>query len=236
MKQSIAFIRSCIFYLVSIPSILGGGVLLIPFIFFLPQKARWFCLTHLLSLVIFQVKYICGVNYNVEGLERLPTTPYVALSKHQSPWETFFLFIQLSPVSMVMKRSLLKMPSFGWGIAMTKPIPIDRNLPKQAMKQLLKVGTLRLRDDKQAVLIFPEGTRVPFGQSKKFARGGALLAKEAGVPVVFIAHNAGKFWPSGRFIKWPGTIEMKISEPVDSQLYSSKELTEMAQSWIEDQV
>lgn len=236
MKKNISFIRSCIFYLVSTPSILGGGIFLMPFILLMPQKARWFCLTNLLNLVVLQIKYICGVNYKIEGLDNLPDTPYVALSKHQSPWETFFLFIKLSPVSMVMKRSLLKMPSFGWGIAMTKPIPIDRSQPKQAMKQLLKTGTSRLHDDRQAVLIFPEGTRVPHGDSKNFARGGALLAKHAEVPVVFVAHNAGKFWPSGKFIKWPGTVELKISEPVDSTLHTAKELNAMAEEWVEIQM
>ena len=218
------------------PSILGGGILLMPFIYFMPQKARWFCLTRLLSLVVLQVKYICGVQYQVEGLDNLPSTPYVALSKHQSPWETFFLFILLSPVSMVMKRSLLKMPSFGWGIAMTKPIPIDRSQPKQAMKQLLKIGVLRLQEDKQSVLIFPEGTRVPYGEIKKFARGGASLAKQAQVPVIFIAHNAGKFWPSGKFIKWPGTVNVVISEPFDTTLLSAKEINAAAQAWVEQQM
>ena len=236
MKQFIAFIRSCVFYLVSTPSILGGGIFLMPLIFFMPQKARWFCLTRLLSLVVWQVKLFCGVKYKLEGLDHIPNEPYVALSKHQSPWETFFLFIKLSPVSMVMKRSLLKMPSFGWGIAMTKPIPIDRSQPKQAMKQLLSVGRSRLHDDKQAVLIFPEGTRVPYGQSKNFARGGASLAKQANVPVVFIAHNAGKFWPSGKFIKWRGTVEVKISEPIDTSLLSAKEINSMAQDWIDTQM
>lgn len=236
MKKIIAFIRSTLFYLISIPSILGGGIILMPLIVLMPQKARWFCLTNLLNLIILQVKYICGVNYTVDGLNNFPATPYVALSKHQSPWETFFLFITLSPVSMVMKRSLLKMPAFGWGIAMTKPIPIDRDQPKQAIKQLLSAGVSRLNDDKQAVLIFPEGTRLAHGTSKKFAAGGALLAKQANVPVVFIAHNAGKFWPSGKFIKWPGTIEVVISKPVDSSVYSAKEMTTMAQNWVEMQM
>ena len=231
-----SFMRSLLFYIISIPSILSGGFFLIPLFILLPFKWRWFCLTRLLSLLILQAKYIAGINYKVSGLENLPNTPYVALSKHQSPWETFFLFILLNPVSTVMKRSLLLMPSFGWGIAMAKPIPIDRKQPKQAIKALIDNGVKRLKKDKMPVLVFPEGTRVPYGQTRKYSRGGAQLAQKAAAPAIFIAHNAGKCWPSGKYVKYAGTINVVFSKPLDSTKYSAKELMLRCEQWIENQV
>jgi len=229
----IAFVRSCLFYCVSIPSIFGSGFFIIPFIALLPLKYRWRFLGLLLNILMLQIKIICGINYVVEGKENIPNTPYVGLCKHQSPWETFFLFCLLKPVSMVMKRSLLVMPSFGWGIAMTKPIAIQRDKPKRAIKQLMSQGQQRLHQQKQPVLIFPEGTRVPFGQKGKYSRGGAQLAERAQVPVIFIAHNAGKFWPSAKFIKYPGTIRVSISKPVDTSTHDAKSITHDCEQWIE---
>ncbi|NRA42905.1 MAG: 1-acyl-sn-glycerol-3-phosphate acyltransferase, partial [Pseudomonadales bacterium] len=172
----VSFLRSLLFYIISIPSILSGGIFLIPLFVLLPFKWRWFCLTRLLSLLILQAKYIAGINYKITGLDNLPNTPYVALCKHQSPWETFFLFILLNPVSTVMKRSLLLMPSFGWGIAMTKPIAIDRHKGRKAFSQLLRIGLHRLQVLKMPVLIFPEGTRIPYGKQGNYKRGGVELA------------------------------------------------------------
>ena len=232
----LSFFRSIIFYIVSLPSIVAGGFFLIPLFIFLPFKLRWFCLTRLLSVLILEARLICGIKYKITGLENLPQQPYVALSKHQSPWETFFLFILLSPVSTVMKRSLLLMPSFGWGIAMTKPIAIDRNKKKQALKQLLSSGTQRLQELKVPVLIYPEGTRIAYGRKGNYKRGGVDLAQKAAVPIVCFAHNAGRYWPSGKFVKHPGTIQLHISKPMDTSKKDAKSLLKEAEQWIESEI
>lgn len=232
----IARIRAFIFYCVSIPCIFGIGIFLLPFVYVLPQRHKNKALCSLLNILFIQLRFFIGLGINIKGRENLPNTPFVALSNHQSPWETFYLFILLNPVSAVMKQSLLMMPGFGWGIAMTKPIPLKRSKPKQALKFLLEQGQQRLTEEKLPVVIFPEGTRMPYGQSGTYSRGGAQLAINAGVPVVFIAHNSGKFWPTGQFDKWAGTVEVKISEPVDSSQYTARELTAMAQAWIEEHI
>ncbi len=207
-----------------------------PFFLLLPFKAKMFCLKKLLGFLMLQVRWILGIKVVTKDEENIPQQAYVALCKHQSPWETFFLFIRLNPISMVMKRSLLMMPSFGWGIAMAKPIPIDRDQPKQAIKQLINTGVERIQKDKMPVLVFPEGTRVPYGQTRKYSRGGAQLAQKAQAPVIFIAHNAGKVWPSGKYAKHSGTIHVVFSAPVDSSQHSAKELMQMCEQWIEGQV
>ncbi len=180
-------------------------------------------------------KWVCGVRFEITGIENLPDAPYVALSKHQSPWETYFLQYYLSPVSIVLKRELLNLPFFGWGLRLTDPIAIDRGNPKQALKQTLEQGKQCLKKN-ISVLIFPEGTRTLPGKEAKYARGGANIAVAAEVPVVPVAHNAGEFWPTDRWIKFPGTITVAIGKPISSTEFNSREITEQAKEWIEGQV
>lgn len=188
--------------------------------------------------ILFFSKVVCGISYQVEGLENLSKhKAFVAISKHQSQWESFFLAITIHPVIFVCKKELLKLPMFvGKGIRSMRPITIDRSNPKQALKEITTQGTQRLLEDKLPVVMFPEGTRTKVGQKKKYARSAAALAIATGVPVIFISHNAGYYWPAGRYIKYPGTIQVKISEPIDPKGMSSKELTDMAADWIESNV
>lgn len=180
------------------------------------------------------LRIICGIKVEITGLENIPERNYVALSKHQSNWETIFLQHLLQPVSTILKRELLYIPVFGWGLARVNPIPIDRDDPRKAIKQVLKQGLQRLNAGNN-VVIYPEGTRIEFGQSGKYARSGAALAISAKVPILPISHNAGKCWPGKKFIKYPGTIKMAIGEPIDTLNGNSKLLTNQVEEWIEAQ-
>ena len=139
-------------------------------------------------------KTLVGLRYEVHGAENVPSRPCVILAKHQSTWETFYLSALFEPLTQVLKRELLYVPFFGWAMAMLRPIAINRDNPKEALRQVASKGDELLKQ-KTWVLIFPEGTRVPFGTIGKFSRGGTALAVNAGLPVLPIAHNAGKFWP-----------------------------------------
>ncbi len=67
------------------------------------------------------------------------------------------------------------------------------------------------------VIVFPEGTRTAAGEIRKFSAGGALLAQKTGYPVIPVAHNAGDFWPRYSFLKYPGTITVKIGPVIESK-------------------
>lgn len=206
------------------------------FFSFAPYKIRMAYILNWNRLTIWWAKYTVGVKYQVSGLENLPTDrTYVALSKHQSQWETYFLQSFLSPVSVVLKKELLKVPFFGWGLRLAAPIAIDRGNPREALKQIQSQGTARIADNIN-VLIFPEGTRIAPGQQGKYARGGANIAIASGAPVVPIAHNAGVFWHSEKFLKTPGTITVVIGKPIESEGRNSREITEQVQNWIETEV
>lgn len=185
--------------------------------------------------VLGWLRLSCGVRYRVVGRDNLPSSPCVILSKHQSQWETFFLQILLLPVVPVLKRELLSIPGFGWAIRQIHPIAIDRGNPKQALQQINSQGLDRLANG-CSVYLFPEGTRIPYGEKGKYARGGARLAIDAGVPLVPVAHNAGKYWPARQFIKYPGTISVVIGEPIDCSGRDSRSVTAEVEAWIEGQL
>jgi 1-acyl-sn-glycerol-3-phosphate acyltransferase len=146
-----------------------------------------------------------------------------------------FLQYYFGPVSIVLKKELLRIPFFGWGLASLRPVAIDRGNPIQALKDVKAKGIERLKEGNN-LLIFPEGTRMPFGTIGNYARSGADIAISAGVPVVAVAHNAGRFWPNKSFLKYPGTITVFISEPMTTLGKERKELTEEIKCWIEDRI
>lgn len=200
----------------------------------LPFRLRFKICMNWNKFVMVWVRWTCGIKFEIKG-QKPDFEPYVVMSKHSSTWETMFLQYYFLPISTVLKKVLLKVPFFGWGLAILKPIAIDRSNPIQALKQIKKQGKARLEEGIN-VLIYPEGTRIPFGERGNYARSGADIAKAAGVPIVPIAHDAGYFWPNKDFIKKPGTITVVIGEPIDTSEKSSKELAKEVEEWIEGQI
>jgi 1-acyl-sn-glycerol-3-phosphate acyltransferase len=187
---------------------------------------------------VWLAKTLIGIGYEVSGQENVPTRPCVILAKHQSTWETFFLSAYFEPLSQVLKRELLYVPFFGWAIMLLKPIAIDRNNPKAALRQVAKQGQERLEQGAW-VLIFPEGTRVPVGQAGKFSRSGAALAVNANLPILPIAHNAGMFWPKEGWGKRPGVIKVVIGPAMHAESEGPRaiaDLNQRAEEWINAKV
>ncbi|MEZ5539184.1 MAG: lysophospholipid acyltransferase family protein [Pseudomonadales bacterium] len=185
--------------------------------------------------VIVWLRIVCGVRYRVEGLENIPARPYVVVAKHQSQWETFFLQLPFTPVCTILKKELLKIPVFGWGLATVKPIAIDRSAQREALKYIIEAGRARLAEG-ICVLIFPEGTRTPVGKVGRYARSGADLAIKAQVPLLPVAHNAGECWPGKQFVKYPGVVTVVIGAPLLPDGCDSKTLMTRAEQWIESEV
>ena len=174
----------------------------------------------------------CGVRYRIHGVENLPSHGCVVIANHQSSWETIFLATLFPQLSILLKRELLKIPFFGWALALMQPIAIDRSNPRAALKQVVEQGSERLAQN-CSVLIFPEGTRVDAGQRLRFSRSAAQLAIRAGVEIVCVAHDAGKCWPARRLTKTPGVINVVISTPMASIDSDAGKLMHAAQEWIE---
>ncbi len=226
-------IRSLLFYPVYILIIFVFSMLGCTIGWLLPIGSRQTLVTTANYLIVPWLSLCCGIKVKVEGLENIPDVPFVALSKHQSGWETYYLQRTLRPVSTILKKELLRIPIFGWGLTTTAPIAIDRGNPRQALRDVMSQGKDRLLNKKMNVLVFPEGTRIPHGQTGKFNRSGAALAIATNAPLLPITHNAGVCWPAHKMIKYPGTIHVVFGKAIDPAGYDSKTLTNEVQNWME---
>ena len=186
------------------------------------------------KIMLFTARVVCRLDYRVEGRENLPARPCVILSKHQSAWETLAFQSVFPPQVHVLKRELLWIPFFGWGLGMMSPIAINRAKGRAALRQLARLGKERILQGFW-VVIFPEGTRVEPGKRRKYQPGGAWLAVQTGAPVVPVAHNAGLYWPKGAFLKLPGTITMRIGPAIPTEGRDPAEVIAETERWIEQQ-
>ena len=237
--STVQAIRTFVFYLLLSLSALFWCTLSMFVAPFLPFRLRYrFINVYWCRFAVWLTGAMLGIRYEVIGAEHVPSQPCVILANHQSTWETFFLSCYFQPLSQVLKRELLYVPFFGWAMAMLRPIAIDRDNPKAALKHIAKKGDELLKDNIW-VLIFPEGTRVPVGQMGKFSRGGAALAAHAGLPVLPVAHNAGRFWPKQGWSKTPGCIDVIYGPPLYAKGEDSRsiaELNQRAEAWIAEQM
>ncbi|MBP7441736.1 MAG: 1-acyl-sn-glycerol-3-phosphate acyltransferase [Thauera sp.] len=222
-----SFLFAIILAIVTIPYALFGIL-----IFWAPPMTRHRLITTWVPIMMWVIRHVLGIRYRVIGRENLPATASVVLSKHQSAWETIALQQILPPLCYVLKRELLRVPFFGWGLASIPGIAIDRAAGKDAMSQVVEQGRARLKEGLW-VVVFPEGTRVAPGTTRRYKPGGAILAKRAGVPVVPIAHNAGEFWKRNAFIKRPGEIVVSIGPVITVKGEKAEAVNERAEAWIE---
>jgi 1-acyl-sn-glycerol-3-phosphate acyltransferase len=209
---------------------LFGGVMALGF--WLPYGAQ-FAIARCWARILFWVlERLCGLKYVVEGRERIPAGNHIVMSNHTSAWETIAQFLIFPPQVWVLKRELLWIPFVGWGLKLLRPIAINRGEGHRAVNQVIEQGKARLADGLW-VIIFPEGTRVVAGETRKFGVSGALLAIASGKCLVPLAHNAGIFWPRRGFVKRPGTIRVVIGEPIVSVGKDPRELNEDVRRSIE---
>jgi 1-acyl-sn-glycerol-3-phosphate acyltransferase len=200
----------------------------------LPRMARYRVISGWSRLVIQLARVLLGIEWRVEGRENLPGRPAVILSKHQSAWETMAFQVIFPPQVHVLKRELLWIPFFGWGLALMSPIAIDRSRGVAALRAIARRGRERLAQGFW-VIVFPEGTRVAPGERREYQLGGAWLAVAAAAPVVPVAHNAGLFWPRNAFLKRPGTVTVRIGPAIETAQRDPKTINSMAEKWIEEQ-
>ncbi len=229
----LALIRTSIFVVIcTVLTVLYGTASLL--LGGLSQVTRHRIIISWCRLVVALARWICGVKYNVIGREHLQglEAPVVVLSKHQSTWETLYLQILFFPASTILKKQLLDIPFFGWGLRGLRPIAIDRENPRDALRQV-KAGGIQGVEDGLNIILFPEGTRMEAGERGKYARSGAEIAIKSGANITPIAMNAGLYWPNKAFIKYPGTIQLVIGEPIESANKTSRDLTGEVESWIE---
>ncbi len=227
------FLRSLLYFLGStIVLVLLTTIVLM--LFFTPVKVRYAILVNWSKFCIWWLRMTLNIKLEVMGKENIPTTPCVIISNHQSTWETIGLQQVFPHQTWVLKRELLLIPVFGWALAMLKPIIINRGEKFKALKKVIKQGADRI-NEKIFVVVFPEGTRQPYGKLGEYQKGGISIAKNTGCEILPVYHNAGRAWPKGGFIKYPNTITVVIGKPISVAGKSATVLIKETRDWTASQ-
>jgi 1-acyl-sn-glycerol-3-phosphate acyltransferase len=210
-------------FLYAIPFVLA--CLVLPFPRRFPLARAW------AATLLWALKWSCGLDYRVEG-EGLPAGCHVAFWKHSSSWETMAMMVLFPRQVWVLKRELLWIPVVGIAVRQMHAIAIDRKAGHTAVAQVIEQGKHRFAEG-DWVMIFPEGTRMAAGETRRYGVSGTLLAAEAGALIVPVAHNAGHYWPRRGLMKKPGTVRVVIGAPVAAAGREPRALNEEIQSWVE---
>ena len=226
-------IRSVIYFMAMVLSTVVFGLAIGLFGWFLPARFADVLATRWGLLNLWLQRVLCGLRYEVEGIENLPDGPCIVMAKHQSTWETIGLRGLMQPAqSWVLKKELMQLPIFGWGLRLARSIPIDRSAGRRAVLKVVEDGKARLSEGRY-VVIFPEGTRTAPGERRKYGMGGGVLAERSGAQVIPIAHNAGVFWRRRGVKKYPGTIRVVIGPAISSDGKKAAKIMHEVEHWIE---
>jgi 1-acyl-sn-glycerol-3-phosphate acyltransferase len=157
----------------------------------------------------------CGIRVRVEGLERIRATPAaIYMSNHQSVIDIGAIVLSL-PVSwrFVAKKELTYIPFFGWALALSDQIVIDRGNRRRSVESLRRAAE-RVRAGAN-VIIFPEGTRSPDGSLQPFKSGGFHLALDAQVPVVPVTVSGSRRLTPKRSLQVrSGSVKVVYGTPI----------------------
>ena len=221
--------RSLLYFVGSIISLI-----LITFIGFLlvfssyPTRQKF--LSQWAIFCIWWLKVTVKIKTKVIGQENIIKSSSIIVSNHQSTWETLAFQTIFPAHTWVLKRELLWLPVFGWSLALLKPIIINRGDKLNAIKKVINQGADRLNKG-ISVVIYPEGTRQPYGELGAYQNGGSAIAKKTGHSITPVYHNAGRLWPKGSFLKKPGVITVVIGEAIPNSNLKTSEVTDQIRKW-----
>jgi len=199
------------------------------------DKKRWSIAALWAETNLYCLNKLCSLECELKGEENIPSEKCVVFIKHSSVVELFIGLKYFSPSSWVAKNELMYAPLFRGAIKKFKLIPVKRGMGKSEVERVITTGKERLKEDRW-IIIFPEGTRMPYNQTKRYGLSGALLAKGVGCKILPVSHNSGKFWKRRGFLKHPGKITFSIGKPINVQGKSIEEINKEAQTWIEAEI
>ncbi len=191
-------------------------------------------LSKYILLLLVALKYTCKITYKVHGLENLKNLPTVFVANHQGVWEVLYLMTLTNPTIPIVKKELLVIPFFGWGLSLLQPITINREKTVASLKKVIKKGKEKIYK-KFSILVFPEGTRVsPNAKDIVIKRSALELAKQSNTSITPIYHNSGKYWLNKSLIKKPGQIEIFIGKQIRPN--ETNNLKAHIENWMKEKI
>lgn len=215
--------RALVFYFLLTLWLLIFPTILTPLRWLKPEFSKTIAFIWLKGVVIL-ARVICGIRYELKGKENIPDEAAIFACQHQSAWETFLFPTILHLPMMVVKIELLRIPIFGAYLKYIGMAAIDRKAGVSALNQITDKAKSALATGRN-VLVFPEGTRVAYGERGRIQAGIIALYENCSAPVIPVSHNAGVLWPKNSFIKKPGTVTV-IFHPTLPKNLSKAELSE----------
>ena len=208
-------IRSLLFTILFYLTLILVFIIAIPTLI-LPSKATLICGKLLAHKIIFLLKYILGAKVTFSGIENLKKNErFFVASAHQSLIETFILQAPLQYPIFILKKELLKIPLFGWYLKKIGSIDITRDTTTKDNLNFFEKIQNNIKINKRPLLIFPQGTRLKFGERLPFKKGAARIYEVLNLPCVPVALNTGKVWPKGGFLKNNSEIKISFLEPIE---------------------
>lgn len=211
------FFRSTVFNICYYLLIALSCIILLPTLI-LPRKYFLGVVYYFVKTTAFFERIILGLNYEIRGIENLPKDKnFIIAAKHQSAYETTKLHILFKDPAIVLKQELLKLPLWGWYLAKSDVIAIDRSTPKKAIESL-KSEAQRVSAQNRPIIIFPQGTRVSAQTTPKerpYKVGVVRVQEATQLPIVPLALNTATFYPRNAWIKKPGTVIFEFLKPIE---------------------
>ena len=216
------FLRSFIFNIFLYAGIISACIVSIPFLF--TKDKYMICAGKVLSdYIVFLLKIFLNTNVEFKGLENLKKhKKYFVASAHQSMFETFALQIVLPGPIFILKKELIRIPIFGWCLKKIGAIDIVRDTATKENLSFFDKILDRTSKSKRPLLIFPQGTRVPYKERRPFKKGVGRIYNSIKLPCIPVALNSGKVWPKNKFNKYPGKITISFLNPINSGLEKEK--------------
>ena len=216
------FLRSFFFNIFLYFGIASACVIVLPL---LAMRDKYMiCAAKILSdYIVFLVKVFLSVTIEFRGLENLSKhEKYFIASAHQSMFETFALQTVLPGPIFILKKELMRIPLFGWCLKKIGAIDIVRDTATKENLSFFDKILERTNKSKRPLLIFPQGTRVPYKERPPFKKGVGRIYNTIKLPCIPVALNSGKVWPKNKFNKYPGKIIISFLNPINSGLEKEK--------------
>jgi 1-acyl-sn-glycerol-3-phosphate acyltransferase len=156
-------------------------------------------------------RVLLGIRVRIEG--DIPRGSYLFTLKHESGFEAVETLALFHRPAVIFKKELMRIPVWGWAARRHGVIPIDRDSGGAAVRQMLTAGKAAIADNRP-IILFPEGSRMPHGQSPPLGAGMAGLYRLLGLPIIPIACDSGKLIKRGVYAKRSGVITFRVGETI----------------------